>query len=174
MDIVINLEAFVATLSSLVGNREIKTGNKTKEEIVEGLSLRVTTPSCACEKVLEVKTDLACSGAQSGSVNNSWLAILPMANYHLFPSQRVRARASLLKCSCFLVSSCFQHSNCRINSIAALRGTLIFELMPLKHGLAFFITIVRINLVNRGESLRIFVNSCPIRAAFGVFLNNTT
>ena len=50
-----------------MGNREIKTSNKTKEEIVEGFSLRVTTPSCACEPVLEVKTDLVDSGAQSGS-----------------------------------------------------------------------------------------------------------
>ena len=30
---------FVATLSSFVGNREIKPNNKTKEEIVEGFSL---------------------------------------------------------------------------------------------------------------------------------------
>ena len=75
-----------------MGNWEIKPSNKTKEEIVEGVSLRVTTPSCACEQVLEVETDLADSGAQS--VSNSWLVILPMANYHIFPSQRVRARAS--------------------------------------------------------------------------------
>ena len=51
--------AFVATLSSFVGNREIKPSNKTKEEIVEG----------------EVETDLADSGAQSGSVSSSWLVI---------------------------------------------------------------------------------------------------
>ena len=54
-----------------MGNREIKTSNETKENIVEGLSLRVTTPSGACEPVLEVETDLAESGAQSGSVSNS-------------------------------------------------------------------------------------------------------
>ena len=30
-----------------MGNRDIKTSNETKEEIVEGLSLRVTTPSRA-------------------------------------------------------------------------------------------------------------------------------
>ena len=77
-----------------MGNREIKKRNKTKEEIVEGLSLRVTNPSRACEPVLEVETDLADSGAQSGSVSNSLLVILPMADYHIFPSQRVRARAS--------------------------------------------------------------------------------
>ena len=67
-----------------MGNREIKTSNTTNEEIVEGVSLRVTTPSCACEQVLEVETDLADSGAQSGSVSNSWLVILPMANYQIF------------------------------------------------------------------------------------------
>ena len=86
--------AFVATLSSFVGNQEIKTSNKTNEELVEGFSLRETTPSRACEPDLEVKTDLAGSGAQSGSVSSSWLVILQMANYHSFPCQRVRARAS--------------------------------------------------------------------------------
>ena len=67
-----------------MGNREIKISNKTKEEIAEGFSLRVTTPSRACKPVLEVETDLEGSGAQSGSVSNSWLVILPMANYHIF------------------------------------------------------------------------------------------
>ena len=85
---------FLATLSSFVGNREIKLSNKTKEDIVEGFSLRLITPSRACESVLEVETDLADSVAQSGSVSSSWLVILPMVNYHIFPSQRVRARAS--------------------------------------------------------------------------------
>ena len=42
--------AFVATLSSIVGNLEIKPSNKTKEEIVEGFSLRLITPSRACEQ----------------------------------------------------------------------------------------------------------------------------
>ena len=42
--------AFVATLSSFVGNREIKPSNKTKEEIAEGFSLRLMTPSRACEQ----------------------------------------------------------------------------------------------------------------------------
>ena len=86
----------VATLSSFVGNREIKLSNKTKEGIVEGFSLRLVTPSRACEPVLEVETDLADSGAQSGSVSNSWLVILPMTNYYIFPSQRVWASASQL------------------------------------------------------------------------------
>ena len=87
--------AFVVTLNLFLGNLEIKTSNKTKEEIVEGVSLRVSSPSRACEPVLDVETDLAGSGAQSGLVSNSWLVILPMANYHIFPSQsqRVRARA---------------------------------------------------------------------------------
>ena len=52
------------------------TSNKTQEEIVERFSLRVTTPSPACEPVQEVETDLADSGAQLGSVKNSWLVIL--------------------------------------------------------------------------------------------------
>ena len=56
--------AFVATLSSFVGNWKIKTSNKTKEEIVEVVSLRVTTPSRACEPVQEVETNLAGSVAQ--------------------------------------------------------------------------------------------------------------
>ena len=85
--------AFVATLNSFVGNREIKPSNKTKKEIVKGFSLRFNTPSRACEPVLEVEIDLADSVAQSGSVNSSWLVILPMAKCHIFPSQRVRARA---------------------------------------------------------------------------------
>ena len=51
-----------------MGNREIKPSNKTKEEIVEGFSLRLITLSRACELVLEVETDLADSVAQSGSV----------------------------------------------------------------------------------------------------------
>ena len=50
-----------------MGNREIKPSNKTKEEIVEELSLRLITPSRACDSVLEVETDLADSGAQLGS-----------------------------------------------------------------------------------------------------------
>ena len=79
-----------------MGNREIKPSNKTKEEIVKGFSLRLITPSRACEPVIEVETDLADSVAQSGSASSSWLVILPMANCHIFPSQRVRARASRL------------------------------------------------------------------------------
>ena len=44
--------AFVATLSSFMGNWEIKPSTKTKEEIhvVEGFSLRLNTPSRACEQ----------------------------------------------------------------------------------------------------------------------------
>ena len=67
-----------------MGNREIKPSNKTKEEIVEGFSLRLLTPSRACEPVLEVETDLADSVAQLGSVSSSWLVILRMANCHIF------------------------------------------------------------------------------------------
>ena len=86
-----------------MGNREIKPSNKTKEEIVEGVSLRLITPSRACEPVLEDETDLADSVAQSGLVSSSWLVISPMANCHI-SSQRVRARASRLQCSCFLLA----------------------------------------------------------------------
>ena len=42
--------AFVATLSSFVGNGEIKQSNKAMEEIVEGFPLRLITPSRACEQ----------------------------------------------------------------------------------------------------------------------------
>ena len=35
------------------------------------------------------------------------------------------------------------------------------------------IAIVRENLANPGESLRIFVNLCPICAAFGIFLTDS-
>ena len=94
----------VASLSSFVGNQEIKPSNKTKEEIVEGFSLGFITPPRICEPVLEVETDLADSGAQSGSVSSSWLVILPMANCHIFPSQRVWARALRLLHSCFLLA----------------------------------------------------------------------
>ena len=72
-----------------MGNREIKPSSKTKEEIVEGFSLRLITLSRACEPVLEVETDLADSVAQSGSVSSSWLVILPMANCHI-PSFQVK------------------------------------------------------------------------------------
>ena len=72
----------------------IKPSNKTKEEIVEGFSLRLITPSHACD--LEVETDLADSGAQSGSVSSSWLVISPMVNCHIFPRQRPWVRASRL------------------------------------------------------------------------------
>ena len=96
--------AIKATLSSFAGNREIKPSNKTKEEIVEGFSLRLITPPRAFEPVQEVETDLADSGAQSGSVSSSWLVILPMANCHIFPSQRVWARALRLLRSCFLLA----------------------------------------------------------------------
>ena len=54
-----------------MGNREIKTSNETKEDRVERFSLRVATQSRACESVLDAETDLADSGAQSGSVSNS-------------------------------------------------------------------------------------------------------
>ena len=77
-------------------NRDIKPSNKTMEEIVEGFSLRLITPPRACEPIQEVETDLADSGAQSRSVSSSWLVILPVANCHIFPSQRGRARASRL------------------------------------------------------------------------------
>ena len=37
----------------------------------------------------------------------------------------------------------------------------------------FFITVVRENLANHHELPRISVNSCPIRAAFGIFSTNS-
>ena len=83
-------------------NREIKPNNKTKKEIVERFPLRLITPPRACEPLVE--TDLADSGAQSGSVSSSWLVILPMANCHIFPSQRVWAKALRLQRSCILLA----------------------------------------------------------------------
>ena len=71
---------FVGTLNLLWGTREIKTSNKTKKGIAEGSRFRVTTPSCTCEPVPEVETDVA----DSGSVSNSWLVMLPMVNYVAF------------------------------------------------------------------------------------------
>ena len=52
----------------------------------------------------------------------------------------------------------------------------MLELMPRSMYGPFFITIVRENLANRGESSRISVtcNSCPICAAFGIFLTDLT
>ena len=38
-----------------MGNREIKPSNKTKEEIAEGFSLRLISPSRACEQSLKLK-----------------------------------------------------------------------------------------------------------------------
>ena len=109
-----------------------KPSNKTKEKIVEGFFLRVTTMSRACEPVLEVETDLADSGAQLGSVSNSWLVILPVANYHIF--QVEESGPGPLDINVVVISICFQHSSCRINSTIALRGTFILELMPPKQG----------------------------------------
>ena len=37
----------------------------------------------------------------------------------------------------------------------------------------FFITIVRENIADLGESSGISVSSCPIRAAFGIFLSDS-
>ena len=47
------------------------------------------------------------------------------------------------------------------------------EPMPSSMYGPFFITIVRENLSNHGESSRISVNSCPIRAAFRIFLTGS-
>ena len=64
---------FVGTFNSFGGIQEIKTGNKTKEQIAECGPLGVTTPS-----VPQVETDVADSGAQSGSVSESWPVMLSM------------------------------------------------------------------------------------------------
>ena len=85
--------AFVATFSSFVGNRE---SNKTKEERVEGFSLRLFIPSRAWEPVLEVEANLADSVVQPVTVSSPWLVVLPMANCHIFPSKKVRAWAPRL------------------------------------------------------------------------------
>ena len=97
----------------------IKTSNKTKEEIVEGFSIRVTTPSRACEPVIEVETDLTGSGAQSGPVSNSLLVILPMANYHIFQVKEsgLGPLDFNVVFSSSYISSCFQHSSCIIYAL---------------------------------------------------------
>ena len=81
--------AFVGTLASFGGVREIKTSNKTKEEIAEGGPFRVllTNPSRAWEPVLEEETYVAYSGAQSGLVSVSWLVLFVMLLY--VPSQQL-------------------------------------------------------------------------------------
>ena len=110
------------------------------------------SPSRVCEPVLEVETDLADSGAQSGSVSSSLAGDfandeLPYFSKSKSQGQGLSTLMKLFSSSC--ISSCFQRSSCRINSTAALRGTFILELMPPKHVKAFFITIVRENLANR-------------------------
>ena len=55
---------------------EIKPSSKTKIEIAEGGLLKETTPSCTCEPVPEVETDVS----NSGSVGDSWLVMLSMIN----------------------------------------------------------------------------------------------
>ena len=134
--------AFVATLSSFVGNREIKLSNKTKEEIVEGFSLRLITLSRACEQSLEIETDLADSGAQSGSVSCSWLVILQMANCHIFPSQRV------------LYKKPFSTLKLKDQFYCCFRRNIHFGTDGLKHVRAFFYNyhekISRIVLNRRG------------------------
>ena len=73
---------FLGTFNSFRRFREIMTSNKTKEEVAKGGPLRVTTQSWACEPVPEFETDhVANSGAQSGSVSDSWLVMLSMVNY---------------------------------------------------------------------------------------------
>ena len=121
-----------------------------------------------------METDLAYSGAHLGSVNNSWLVILRMGNYYIFPSQRVRARASRLKHSCFLLAIQVAVFNTQVtgSTLQLLYEEHTLELMPPKHGWAFFITIVREILVNRHESSGVSLNLCPIRTEFDIFLNN--
>ena len=154
-----------------MGNREIKTSYKTKEEIVDRLSLRVLPHHAhTLGPVLEVEKHLADSGAQSGSVSNSWLVVLLMGNYHIFPSRRVMARA-------YYISSCFRHSSCRINSTADKRGTFILDLIllppppppPTKYGWSFFKNVVKVERKSRQSSRFVadfcyfMPNSCCIR-----------
>ena len=68
------------------------------------------------------------------------------------------------------ISSCFQHSSGRINSTAALRGTFILEMMPLEACMGLFYNY---RVRKSRESSRISVNSCPVHAAFGMFLNDS-
>ena len=116
-----------------MGNQEIKPSNKTKEEIVEGFSLRLITPPRACQPVLEVETDLADSGAQSGSASSSCLVIFANGELPYFSKSKSLGQGpstlTLLFSSSYIRSR-FQHTSCRINSTAALRGTFILEMLP--------------------------------------------
>ena len=119
--------------------------------MAEGGPLGVTTLSCTCEPVEKVETDVADSLLQLGSVTDTCLVMLSMVTEHFYPSQRVRARASLLLQSVFFssfISTCFKHSSCRVNTTAVLQETFILELMPWKHGWGLFIPIVRENTLD--------------------------
>ena len=113
-------------------NWKVKTSNETKEEMVERFSLRVTTPSRAYEPVQEVETD---SGRFWSTIRISQLLLVgDFVNGELpyfSKSKRQGQGLSTLRYlfSSSFISSCFQHSSCRINSTAALRGTFILELM---------------------------------------------
>ena len=92
--------AFIATLCSFAGNLEVKAGIKTYLYVVEGFTLRVTTPSRACEpngfrrfwSIIRISQNLLAGDFANGELQ------------HILQSQRVSARASRLKCSCFLLA----------------------------------------------------------------------
>ena len=103
---------FVSTIYSLVvgwewdsGIWETKTSNKSMGEIAEGGPIRVNTPTCTCGPVLKWKHmwqireyNQDHSVTRDGAVINCELHVV------FFPSQRVRASASLFSRSGFLLA----------------------------------------------------------------------
>ena len=63
------------------------------------------------------------SGEKSGTVSDSWLVIVSMVNYHYF-----EARVSLFtkRFASSYKNSCFWHSSCMVNTIAAICETYEF------------------------------------------------
>ena len=97
-----------------------------------------------------------------------------MANCHILPSQRVWVRATRdFNVAVFfqLYKKPFSTLKLQDQFYCCFTRNIHFGTDALKHVLAFFITIVRENLANRGESSLISLNSCQIRAAFGIFMS---
>ena len=83
-------------------------------------------------------------------------------------TERARFKLQNLQFS-VLTGHIFLMGNTELKSLCFTRRLML----PPKHRWTFFITVVRENLANYHESPRISVNSCPIRAAFGIFSTNS-
>ena len=69
---------FVGTLNNLGDSKEAR--QSINQIRVSRRPFRVSAPSMAYESVPEVATDVAYSGAQPGSVSETWLVMLSMVN----------------------------------------------------------------------------------------------